>query len=165
MALAVAGCATPTRGPAVPEADLSRAYPLGIPNARFYADGDPAPIVAEAALALTVGEVRPGLTERQVAGILEHHLRDLGSEATPFETIVAAGERSALPHARATGRVLRNDELLNEQQVLELLGGISRAQLRNMRERREVAYVRMGSGCRYYRSSIVAWVLRNTVNV
>ena len=56
MALAVGGCATPTRGPAVPEADLSRAHPLGIPNARFYADADPAPIQAEAALALQRGQ-------------------------------------------------------------------------------------------------------------
>jgi Xaa-Pro aminopeptidase len=68
--------------------------------------------IAEAALELTVREVRPGLTERQVAGILEHHLRDLGSEATPFETIVAAGERSALPHARATNRRLGAEEFL-----------------------------------------------------
>ena len=52
LAIVVAGCATPARGPAVPEADLPRAHPLGIPNARFYADADPAPIVAEAALAL-----------------------------------------------------------------------------------------------------------------
>ncbi len=68
--------------------------------------------IAEAALAQTVAEVRPGLTERQVAGMLEHHLRDLGSDAPPFETIVAAGERSALPHARATSRVLGAGELL-----------------------------------------------------
>ena len=52
LAMAVAGCGTPPRGPAVPEVDLARALPLGIPNARFYADADPAPIVAEAALAL-----------------------------------------------------------------------------------------------------------------
>ncbi len=56
LAIVVAGCATPPRGPAVPEADLARAYPLGIPNARFYADADPAPIVAEAALALERGQ-------------------------------------------------------------------------------------------------------------
>lgn len=46
------GCALPSRGPAVPAAAASRALPLGIPNARFYADGDPAPMVAEATLAI-----------------------------------------------------------------------------------------------------------------
>lgn len=48
----LAGCALPPRGPAVPAAAAARALPLGIPNARFYADGDPAPMVAEATLAI-----------------------------------------------------------------------------------------------------------------
>jgi len=68
--------------------------------------------IAEAALERTVAEVHVGLTEQQVAGILEHHLRDLGSDAPPFETIVAAGERAALPHARASRRQLRAGEFL-----------------------------------------------------
>lgn len=68
--------------------------------------------IAESALARTLADVRVGLTERQVAGVLEHHLRDLGSDATPFETIVASGERAALPHARASTRVLRAGEFL-----------------------------------------------------
>ncbi|MHB0964572.1 MAG: M24 family metallopeptidase [Gemmatimonadaceae bacterium] len=68
--------------------------------------------IAEAALERTIRDVRVGLTERQVAGILEHHLRDLGSDATPFETIVASGERAALPHARASTRALRAGEFL-----------------------------------------------------
>jgi Xaa-Pro aminopeptidase len=69
--------------------------------------------IAERALARTLGEVRAGLTELQVAGLLEHALRDEGSESFPFETIVASGPRSALPHARASTRVLeRGDYLL-----------------------------------------------------
>ncbi len=68
--------------------------------------------IAEAALDRTIHELRVGLTERQVAGILEHHLRDLGSDATPFETIVASGARAALPHARASTRELRAGEFL-----------------------------------------------------
>ena len=68
--------------------------------------------IAERALERTIRDVRVGLTERQVAGILEHHLRDLGSDAPPFETIVASGERAALPHARASTRELRAGEFL-----------------------------------------------------
>lgn len=49
---ATAGCSTLPRGPAVPAADTTRAQPLGIPNARFYADGDPAPMIAEAEAAI-----------------------------------------------------------------------------------------------------------------
>ncbi|MPZ35930.1 MAG: patatin family protein [Rhodospirillales bacterium] len=48
----VAGCAIPARGPAVPSSNAERALPLGISNARFFADGDPAAMLAEAALAL-----------------------------------------------------------------------------------------------------------------
>ena len=47
-----AGCSIPARGPAVPSSDTVRALPLGIPNARFFADDDPAPMLAEAARAL-----------------------------------------------------------------------------------------------------------------
>ncbi|MFZ5780529.1 MAG: patatin-like phospholipase family protein [Pseudomonadota bacterium] len=46
--LALGACSHPDRGPAVPRADTARAQPLGIPNARFFADGDPAPIMQEA---------------------------------------------------------------------------------------------------------------------
>lgn len=51
-ALVVGGCSIPERGPAVPRADTARALPLGIPNARFYADGDPGPMIQEGTLAL-----------------------------------------------------------------------------------------------------------------
>jgi len=50
--------------------------------------------------------LRAGLTEIAVAGILERHLRDAGSEEFPFPSIVASGPRSALPHARAGDRTL-----------------------------------------------------------
>ena len=45
--LAVAACSIPDRGPAVPRVDTARALPLGIPNARFFADGDTSPMVEE----------------------------------------------------------------------------------------------------------------------
>ncbi len=53
--------------------------------------------------------IRPGLTEIEVAAELEHRARLLGAEAMSFETIVASGARSALPHGRATdARLPRN---------------------------------------------------------
>ena len=45
--IAVAGCSIPERGPGVPQADTARALPLGIANARFYADGDPRTMMEE----------------------------------------------------------------------------------------------------------------------
>ncbi len=62
--------------------------------------------IAEAALDYTVRQLRAGMTEVSVAGILERSLRDHGSEGFPFATIVASGPRSALPHARAESREL-----------------------------------------------------------
>lgn len=41
------GCSIPERGDAVPRVDTTRALPLGIPNARFYADGDPKAMIDE----------------------------------------------------------------------------------------------------------------------
>jgi len=68
--------------------------------------------IAEAALARTLEQLRPGMTELAVAGLLEHQLRDAGSEGFPFETIVASGDRSALPHARASERVLARGDFV-----------------------------------------------------
>ncbi len=68
--------------------------------------------VATRALARALPAVRVGMTELQVAGVLERALRDEGSEAFPFPTIVASGERSALPHARTSTRPLRRGDFL-----------------------------------------------------
>jgi len=68
--------------------------------------------VATRALDRLLRGLRPGLTEFEVAGLLEHALRDEGSEGFPFPTIVASGPRSALPHAMASGRVVEEGELL-----------------------------------------------------
>ena len=46
--------------------------------------------------------ITPEATEMQVAARLEYAARLAGAEAMSFETIVASGRRSALPHGRAT---------------------------------------------------------------
>jgi Xaa-Pro aminopeptidase len=51
-------------------------------------------------------ELRPGVPETTVAGLLEHSARSRGAEGMSFETIVAGGRRSALPHGRATAQRL-----------------------------------------------------------
>lgn len=69
--------------------------------------------VAERALELTLREVRPGLSELEVAGILESALRRSGSDGFAFPTIVASGPNAALPHARpGTRRIEAGDFLL-----------------------------------------------------
>ena len=68
--------------------------------------------IAEEALANTLPLIRVGLSETAVAGILERNLRDAGSEAYPFPSIVASGPRSALPHARAADRLLARGDFV-----------------------------------------------------
>lgn len=47
-----------------------------------------------------VRHVRPGMRESELAAEIEYRMRRLGAEKPAFETIVAAGANSALPHAR-----------------------------------------------------------------
>lgn len=68
--------------------------------------------VATDALERTLAQVRPGLTELEVAGMLEHAMRDAGSEDFAFPSIVASGERAALPHARASERAIERGDFL-----------------------------------------------------
>lgn len=85
--------------------------PLAAPiveNLRLIKDEDELRIMSEAALMgcrlfeQLLGFLRPGLREIEVAAELEHQARLLGAEAMSFDTIVASGPRSALPHGRAT---------------------------------------------------------------
>ena len=46
--------------------------------------------------------IKPGITERQIALELEFFMKKQGASALSFDTIVAVGERSALPHANLT---------------------------------------------------------------
>jgi Xaa-Pro aminopeptidase len=56
--------------------------------------------------------LKPGIREIEVAAEIEYQMKKGGATGTAFETIVAFGERSALPHARATGKRLRKNELV-----------------------------------------------------
>lgn len=75
---------------------------------RLVKDEDELEILREAALmgcqlfAHLLGFLRPGQREIDVAAELEYRARLEGAEGMSFETIVASGERSALPHGRAT---------------------------------------------------------------
>lgn len=68
--------------------------------------------VATRALERTLPQLHVGMSELQVAGVLEKSLRDEGSEGFPFPSIVASGPRSALPHARSSTRMLERGDFL-----------------------------------------------------
>lgn len=68
--------------------------------------------IADAALAEVVPMLRAGATEVEVAVALESAMRRLGAEEPAFDTIVASGPNSAVPHHRPTGRVIEQGDLV-----------------------------------------------------
>ncbi|BBX60954.1 X-Pro dipeptidase [Mycobacterium saskatchewanense] len=69
---------------------------------------------ADAALTDLVarGGLRPGRSEREVARELESLMLDHGADAISFETIVAAGANSAIPHHRPTDAALADGDFV-----------------------------------------------------
>lgn len=59
-----------------------------------------------------LGFIKPGLRERDVALEMEIFMRSKGATSSSFETIVASGERSALPHGVASDRLIGNNEFV-----------------------------------------------------
>ena len=56
--------------------------------------------------------IRPGVTELEIAAEIGYRMRLKGASGESFEAIVAAGPRSALPHARPTARQIGKNELV-----------------------------------------------------
>jgi len=57
-------------------------------------------------------DIRPGTSELAVAALLESEIKRRGGSGPSFETIVAAGARSAWAHARPTQRPIGKNELV-----------------------------------------------------
>lgn len=56
--------------------------------------------------------IRPGMTEIEVANQLDFYMRSLGATGTSFDTIVASGLRSALPHGVASEKMIEQGDLI-----------------------------------------------------
>jgi Xaa-Pro aminopeptidase len=68
--------------------------------------------ISDAALAEVLPRVRVGATERRVAADLEATMRRLGADHAAFDSIVAAGPNSAIPHHTPTDRPIARGDLL-----------------------------------------------------
>jgi Xaa-Pro aminopeptidase len=71
-----------------------------------------AAILAGEVLQSVLKLLKPGVRELEIAAEIEYQMRQRGASGPAFETIVAFGERSAYPHARATSKRLRKNELV-----------------------------------------------------
>ena len=68
--------------------------------------------VAEDAFCEIRKMIRPGIRESDLALELEYQMRRHGAQKAAFDTIVASGSRSALPHAIASERIIGENELV-----------------------------------------------------
>ena len=66
--------------------------------------------ITDAALDYVKTVLKPGLTEKQLAWMIEKYMREHDSQSVPFELIVASGPNSALPHARPSDRAIKTGE-------------------------------------------------------
>jgi Xaa-Pro aminopeptidase len=64
------------------------------------------------ALEQALQHFHPEMTEVDLAAEIEYRMRRLGADGTAFDTIVASGERTALPHAHPTNHPIQNNQLL-----------------------------------------------------
>ena len=68
--------------------------------------------ISSQALADVLPRIRPGLSERALASLLDYRMAQLGADRPAFETIVASGPNGAIPHHSPTDRPLRRGDLV-----------------------------------------------------
>ena len=68
--------------------------------------------IAEGALAQILKEIRPGMTEKEIAARLNYLMVSAGAEKTAFDTIVASGPNGSMPHAVPGMRKVREGDFI-----------------------------------------------------
>lgn len=68
--------------------------------------------IAEDAFNALLPEIREGMTETEVAALLEYKMRCLGASGTSFDTICAFGENGSVPHHETGARKLRFGDVI-----------------------------------------------------
>jgi Xaa-Pro aminopeptidase len=68
--------------------------------------------IADEAFTHVLGYIKPGVKEWDVALELEFKMKRLGAEGLAFETIVASGVRSSLPHGHASDKLIASGDLV-----------------------------------------------------
>ena len=62
--------------------------------------------IGDLAFQRILDDIRPGVTELSLAAKLDYYMRELGAEGNSFDTIVASGLHSAMPHAIPSAKKL-----------------------------------------------------------
>lgn len=66
--------------------------------------------------------IKPGISEKRIAAELEYYMRRLGADGMAFETIVASGENSSMPHAVPGDRLVREGDFITMDYGAKLNG-------------------------------------------
>jgi Xaa-Pro aminopeptidase len=71
-------------------------------------------VASLSSLALTsvLSDIKPGIKEVDIALALELEMRRRGAEGKAFDFIVASGERGAMPHGRASEKIIQSGDLI-----------------------------------------------------
>ncbi|ASA23144.1 M24 family metallopeptidase [Paenibacillus donghaensis] len=89
-----------------------------VENLRTYKDEEELAVMgraadlADATFSHILNVIKPGMTERDMDLEMEFYMRSHGATSSSFDTIVASGERSSMPHGRASGKVIGNNEFI-----------------------------------------------------
>ena len=68
--------------------------------------------IADAVYEHIIHEIKPGMTEKDVALLIDSSVRRLGGDKEGFDTIAAFGPNAASPHASPTDAILKSGQLL-----------------------------------------------------
>jgi Xaa-Pro aminopeptidase len=66
--------------------------------------------VADSVFAQILNLIQPGISEVDLGAELEYMIKKSGADGPAFETIVASGKRSSMPHARASKKIIKNGD-------------------------------------------------------
>ena len=93
--------------------DTKLAEAMGVKNAWELENIAKACTIAERAFLKLLPEIKEGMSETEIAALLEYNMRRLGAEGTSFATIVAFGAHAAVPHHETgTEKLKFGDEIL-----------------------------------------------------
>ena len=68
--------------------------------------------IAEQAFAQILGEIRPGVTEKEIAARLQYLMLHLGAENMSFDPVVVSGPNGSLPHGVPSERAVQAGEFV-----------------------------------------------------
>lgn len=93
--------------------DKQLSIAMGVKNEWELENIQKACTIAERAFLKLLPEIKEGMTESEVAALLEYNMRTLGAQGTSFATIVAFGAHAAVPHHETGDTKLQfGDEIL-----------------------------------------------------